>query len=226
MEKEQEDAKGWDSEEDAEEIQAEEEHVGEDVLAIAQEEDPNADPKQALRHLIQQSVSANPALPARPTPAANTAKASTSTIASPPPVVKEKKDPRPGGLFAAALKGSTTGGSEDSDSSLSKGMSKLDVGSQASKTVEFQSKTTTKPAEQVPGSSMPSTQSRPKPKPTSKPTPPGSTPSGSKTKKASPSPANKPTSTGSPARQRSDVRVRPGGGLAGMMKQIAEQNSK
>lgn len=64
MEKEQEDAKGWDSEEDAEEIQAEEEHVGEDVLAIAQEEDPNADPKQALRHLIQQSVSANPALPA------------------------------------------------------------------------------------------------------------------------------------------------------------------
>jgi len=234
MEKELEEAKGWDSEEEEDEQPqvangadlAETQKV---EAADAAEEDVNADSKEALRHLIQQSVSANPAPPSRPTPSASTAVPSSSTsVAVPPPAPKEKKDPRPGGLFAAALKGSTATGSEDSDSNLSKGMDKLDVGSQGDKNVKSKSsldgqKSETKPSEPALSSAPIAAQSRPKQKPT-KPVPPGSSSGGSNPKK--PSSTTKTPPTGSPARQRSEVRVRPGGGLAGMMKQIAEQNAK
>lgn len=251
MEKEAEDAKGWDSEEE-DQVEASQ---GGATTGATQEgkaggsgtaaEDPNADPKQALRHLIQQSVSANPvAPPLRPvqstptTPSSSSSKANWRPAATPPSVVKEKKDPRPGGLFAAALKGSTSRegltGSDESDSTLSRGMDRLEVGSrdnaQKSASGEVKggaaSSSTPTPAP-APAPSQPQTR---KQNPT-KPTPPGSTP-GSNSNTASntkpgnkrPSPANKSPSTGSSARQRSEVRVRPGGGLGGLMKQIAEQN--
>ena len=234
MEKELEEAKGWDSEEEEDEQQqvadgADQAETQKVEAADAAEEDVNADSKEALRHLIQQSVSANPAPPSRPTPSASTAVPSSSTsVAVPPPAPKEKKDPRPGGLFAVALKGSTAAGSEDSDSTLSKGMDKLDVGSQGDKTGKSKSssdgqKSETKPPEPASSFALIAAQSRPKQKPT-KPVPPGSSSGGSNSKK--PSSTTKTPSTGSPARQRSEVRVRPGGGLAGMMKQIAEQNAK
>lgn len=251
MEKEAEDAKGWDSE-DEDQVEAsqggattgamQEDKAGGSVTAA---EDPNADPKQALRHLIQQSVSANPvAPPPRPvqstptTPSSSSSKANWRPAATQPSVVKEKKDPRPGGLFAAALKGSTSreglAGSDESDSTLSRGMDRLEVGSRdnARKSASGEVKggaasSSTPGSAATPGPSQ--SQSR-KENPT-KPTPPGSAPgsnsnaaSNSKPGNKKPSAANKSSSTGSPARQRSEVRVRPGGGLGGLMKQIAEQN--
>jgi hypothetical protein len=250
MEKEAEDAKGWDSEEEdqvgtAEGGAADAIKEGKAGGSETAAEDPNADPKQALRHLIQQSVSANPvAPPPRPvqstptTPSSSSSKANWRPAATPPSVVKEKKDPRPGGLFAAALKGSTSreglAGSDESDSTLSRGMDRLEVGSRDDKQesssgeVKGGAASSSNPTSAIaPAPSQPQTR---KQNP-AKPTPPGSAPgannnnaSNSKSANKKSSPANKSPSTGSPARQRSEVRVRPGGGLGGLMKQIAEQN--
>ena len=249
MEKEAEDAKGWDSEEEdqvgtAEGGAADAIKGGKPEGSEEAAEDPNADPKQALRHLIQQSVSSNPvAPPPRPvqstpiTPSSSSSKANWRPAATPPSSVKEKKDPRPGGLFAAALKGSTSRegltGSDESDSTLSRGMGRLEVGSRDDKQesssgeVKGGAASSSTPASAIAPASQPQTR---KQNPT-KPTPPDSVPSVNnnntsnfKSANKRPSPANKPSSTGSPARQRSEVRVRPGGGLGGLMKQIAEQN--
>ena len=258
-EKEQEEAKDWDEEEQEEDEGGRKEEVGAEENAPAEathslsSSDPNADPKQALRHLIQQTVTSSPASrPPAPSSTSSSTPVATSSPTSTPSKPREKKDPRPGGLFGAALRvakhmssatnptsESTTTTTTAAASDLNTQVDNLTLGestpaegtSPTSKTMEKKIKPGSglykdlgiQPKSKTPSSTPTpsSAQTQPTQPPhtrQSKPTPPGAATPSTTNKKPTSTPPNAP-------RTRPEVRVRPGGGLGGLMKEIAEKNA-
>jgi partner of Y14 and mago protein len=234
LEKEQEDARNWDSDEEEAGDQAQDEVAESSVTdtdAAVQAE--NADAKEALRHLIQQSVTSNPAPVIRP----NSRPVTPPTPVEKPYVPKEKKGPRPGGLLGAALKVATVrdtpseAGEKPSVASLSQEVQRLEISKPTSKETSpikpeirpgggLYKDLGIKPKSESSSKTVPTSQPPRAPRPLGKPLPPGAGSGGasSNTKNAK--------AAAQPAKTRTEPRVRPGHGLAGMLRQISEQNAK